>query len=83
MDSRQEFEKWLNSLEKPISGMQTGKLNEYRSHMCWEVWQACQALNDAKIAELEATLDRLLEKLGEQPYEQSAYALITEIEARK
>ena len=50
MDSKAEFEKWLVSLEKPISGMQTGKLNEYRTQMCWQTWQACQALNDKRIA---------------------------------
>lgn len=60
----QAFEAWLTSLEKPVAGMHTGKLNEYRTQMCKEVWQAASQHYEAKLAEMQAELEFIKQTIG-------------------
>ena len=70
MGSRQEFEKWywdtyslshapLN-FDEAMQMDNEGNYNLSCVQMTYDGWQACQALNDAKIAELEEKLKQKL-----------------------
>lgn len=76
MDSKTEFEKWywdtyslshapLN-FDEALQMDNEGNYNLSCVQMTYDGWQACQSLNDAKIAEQQKIIDGLQQLIGQR-----------------